>query len=82
MKKKRFKRNLLTIGALGVLSLTGCKTAQKTKTPPPERPVLPEQDSIRPPYGEIILMYGTPYREYETKDAVPHEPTTTPKPDK
>lgn len=73
-KREPILRKLLTVGALsilGVLGFSGCKSAQKTKTPPPEKPVIPQRDSIRPPYGEVIAMYGTPYRRYDTKSAVP-----------
>lgn len=59
------------LATLGVLGMGGCKSAQKTKTPPPEQPVIPQRDTIRPPYGEAVAMYGTPYRGFETKKAVP-----------
>ena len=75
-KDKHQRRNLRSAAALaviGVLGLGGCKTIQKTKTPEPDKPVIPQKDSIRPPYGEAVLMYGTPYRKYEMKDAVPED---------
>lgn len=72
-KRGNYLRKILAAGAfavLGVLGFGGCKTAQKTKEPKQERPEIPQMDSIRPPYGEAIAMYGTPYRGYEMKDAV------------
>lgn len=80
MKKegRRKIRQWLVTGAfalLGMLGIGGCKTTQKAKTPP-EKPMIPRRDTIRPPYGEVIAMYGTPYRRYEEKREVPEIPDT------
>lgn len=79
MKKRgRHLRKLLVSGAmavLGVLGFSSCKTAQKTKSAQPEeKPEVLLRDSVRPPYGEAVLMYGTPYRRYEQKRQVPEAP--------
>lgn len=77
MNRERLQlRKILVAGAfvvLGVLGLGSCKTAQKSKTPLPEEPTMPQRDTIRPPYGEPVAMYGSPYRGYELKDLVPEE---------
>ena len=70
-------KKLLIVGAtalLGALGFSSCRSAQLTKTPPPKKPTIPKRDTIRPPYGEVIAMYGTPYRRFEEKESVPHGP--------
>ena len=71
--KKQSLLSAVLIAVSGLLGLAGCKAVQKPKTPDTQVPEIPQRDTIRPPYGEAVAMYGTPYRRYELKSAVPFE---------
>ena len=79
MKEAKGNRhhNLIRAAALALISLigfAGCRTLpNKSKEPRKEQPVIPKRDTIqRPPY-EAVAMYGTPYRRFEPKSAVPDD---------
>lgn len=80
MNIKESVRRIVVDGAAVLLSALGfssCKCSQKTKTTPPEKPIIQQTDTIIPrrPPGEVIAMYGTPYQRFEEKDSVREEET-------
>ncbi|MDO5017030.1 MAG: hypothetical protein Q4E10_01550 [Porphyromonas sp.] len=77
MKKKfnhwRSRIAALVLVLLGGVGLTNCKTTQKNTVP--QKKDEPRHshrlDSLPDHYGEVIAMYGTPYKPYEPKREVP-----------
>jgi hypothetical protein len=85
MKRVRLDRLLPSMATLllGLLGFSSCGTLRPKPSETKKPPVIPRRDSIaRPPYGEAVLMYGTPYKQYETKEVPKETPLGPSRPEK